>query len=544
MAGLSCHRRNAVDLSRDRTLLPIHRGQTTHGRGVLLGEQINGRGHSSDSSDSVFRVCNNIARNQRGKLRLRDANHAVVFRWFHWNADYAVLLSSRLYRVERYERVRVFGETVRSHSSSGNQHSQFLATPPVHGSGVICAFDSARSDYRPIRRHERSAALLMFAGIACVLGVAAADLDGSLSNVWSIAQAGGRIEFFDFRIDPTIRHTWWSLLVGSTTFFLSLYAVNQVQVQRLLTAKDKKTSTNALFLSGPITMALGVLTSFCGLAVYAVYKDCDPFTSGKITMFDMILPYFAADRMSRLPGITGLFISGVFSASLSTISAMLNSLAAVALEDYVKPACHKFGMHFSSERATMIGKALAIMNGFLCLSVAFLAKSMGSLIQAALSISGAIGGPILGIFTLGMFIEAANETGAIVGMVSALTICIWAALGSTISGTSQGQTLPLSIDGCDNSTLQLEHFNNQNIDNSSYLYLYRISYMWYTPLGLVITLLVGYVTSLVTNRILYKNARELNPSLFVPMLAARIRRRREDAAKTTSSQMFVLENRK
>ncbi|XP_026675241.1 putative sodium-dependent multivitamin transporter isoform X2 [Ceratina calcarata] len=410
--------------------------------------------------------------------------------------------------------------------------------------GFICTFYSTLGGIKAVLITDVFQALLMFAGIACVLGVAAADLDGSLSNVWSIAQAGGRIEFFDFRIDPTIRHTWWSLLVGSTTFFLSLYAVNQVQVQRLLTAKDKKTSTNALFLSGPITMALGVLTSFCGLAVYAVYKDCDPFTSGKITMFDMILPYFAADRMSRLPGITGLFISGVFSASLSTISAMLNSLAAVALEDYVKPACHKFGMHFSSERATMIGKALAIMNGFLCLSVAFLAKSMGSLIQAALSISGAIGGPILGIFTLGMFIEAANETGAIVGMVSALTICIWAALGSTISGTSQGQTLPLSIDGCDNSTLQLEHFNNQNIDNSSYLYLYRISYMWYTPLGLVITLLVGYVTSLVTNRILYKNARELNPSLFVPMLAARIRRRREDAAKTTSSQMFVLENRK
>lgn len=33
MGGLSCHRRNVVDLGRDRDLLPIHRRQATHGRG-------------------------------------------------------------------------------------------------------------------------------------------------------------------------------------------------------------------------------------------------------------------------------------------------------------------------------------------------------------------------------------------------------------------------------------------------------------------------------------------------------------------------------
>lgn len=82
------------------------------------------------------------------------------------------------------------------------------------------------------------------------------------------------------------------------------------------------------------------------------------------------------------------------------------------------------------------------------------------------------------------------------------------------------------------------------VDDSSYFYLYRISYMWYNPLGLAITLIVGYVTSLITNKIFYKNAREPEPNLFFPFLAARIRRRREDTQKTTNSQVFVLENRK
>lgn len=220
--------------------------------------------------------------------------------------------------------------------------------------------------------------------------------------------------------------------------------------------RSLKASQNALILSGPITLALGIMTSFSGLVLYAVYRNCDPLMSGKISSFDKIMPYFAADRMSRVPGVTGLFISGVFSASLSTISAMLNSLAAVALEDYVKPGCRKIGLQFPEERATLIGKVLAVSNGFSCLAVAFIARSMGSLVETAIGISGAIGGPILGIFTLGMFVERANESGAITGIVSALITCMWAAFGPK----PNVQLLPLSVQGCDNSTTLLFDYRN------------------------------------------------------------------------------------
>ena len=36
-----------------------------------------------------------------------------------------------------------------------------------------------------------------------------------------------------------------------------------------------------------------------------------------------------------VPGLSGLFVSGIFSGSLSTVSSALNSLAAVTLQDYV-----------------------------------------------------------------------------------------------------------------------------------------------------------------------------------------------------------------
>jgi len=45
------------------------------------------------------------------------------------------------------------------------------------------------------------------------------------------------ILYCSFDPDPTVRHTWWSLIIGGGFTYLSLYAVNQVQVQRLLTLK-------------------------------------------------------------------------------------------------------------------------------------------------------------------------------------------------------------------------------------------------------------------------------------------------------------------
>ena len=41
------------------------------------------------------------------------------------------------------------------------------------------------------------------------------------------------------------------------------------------------------------------------------------------------------DTLGKLPGIPGLFIAGLLSGSLSTVSSAINSLAAVTWEDYI-----------------------------------------------------------------------------------------------------------------------------------------------------------------------------------------------------------------
>lgn len=47
------------------------------------------------------------------------------------------------------------------------------------------------------------------------------------------------------------------------------------------------------------------------------------------------MPYYVVEAMRSIPGLAGLFVAGIFSASLSTVSSACNSLAAVTIVDYI-----------------------------------------------------------------------------------------------------------------------------------------------------------------------------------------------------------------
>ena len=51
---------------------------------------------------------------------------------------------------------------------------------------------------------------------------------------------------------------------------------------------------------------------FSGLVAYAAYKDCDPYTSGRIEKADQLIPFLVADKLSSIPGMSGLFVASVY----------------------------------------------------------------------------------------------------------------------------------------------------------------------------------------------------------------------------------------
>ncbi|XP_076227484.1 putative sodium-dependent multivitamin transporter isoform X1 [Nomia melanderi] len=413
-------------------------------------------------------------------------------------------------------------------------------TASVIGIGLVCTFYSTIGGIKAVLITDVFQSLLMLASVILVIVTAAVNV-GGLDRIWEIARAGSRLEFDNISMDPTVRHTWWSLTFGGFFTYLSLYGANQVQVQRMLTIGNVAGAQAALWWSWPLTSVMSLGLCLSGLAIYTKYRDCDPLTIGRINSNDQLMPLYVMDMLSGYPGIPGLFIAGIFSAGLSTISATVNSLAAVILEDFIKPLYRISGKEITATGSIIVSKLLALVVGVACIALAFMGRYLGGLLQAALTIFGVVGGPVFGLFTLGMFTELGNQKGAVIGLLTSLIFSLWMGFGQPKPPIPK---LDVSVSGC-NATGYYDYmepldsrFDHRETDDS-YFYLYRISYMWYCPIGSVISFAVGLFVSWISNLIARGESKELDPDLFNPIKAARVRARRLKSANNVQSNVTL-----
>lgn len=188
----------------------------------------------------------------------------------------------------------------------------------------------------------------------------------------------------------------------------------------MLSVKTLRNAELALWWGFPIAFALNLILSFSGLVFYWYYHDCDPLLAGRR---DQNMPIYILDALSHSPGLAGLFVSGIFAASLSTVSVALNSLAAITLHDYYTnfyKLIKKKPLETSNTSSSFTSKIITTIYGVLCIGVAFLAQNMSGLMQMTLTIFGVIGGPLVGVFSLGMFTQIANQWGVIIGQLTGM----------------------------------------------------------------------------------------------------------------------------
>ncbi|XP_033222592.1 putative sodium-dependent multivitamin transporter [Belonocnema kinseyi] len=138
---------------------------------------------------------------------------------------------------------------------------------------------------------------------------------------------------------------------------------------------------------------------------------------------------------------------GVFFASLSTISAISNSLAAIFLEDYLKPVYKKsIQQEIPKSRELIIGKILTFVIVVGIIGTAIVAQYLAGILEGSLTVSVLTNGTVFGLFTLEMIFESATERGAIIGVFTSMAFCTWMATG--FPRPTSSPKLPISIDGC------------------------------------------------------------------------------------------------
>lgn len=115
-----------------------------------------------------------------------------------------------------------------------------------------------------------------------------------------------------------------------------------------------------------------------------------------------------------------------------------------------------------------------------------------------------VGGPLLGLFSLGMFLPLANTCGAISGFTTSMILLFWMSFGQP---RPRVEHLPLSTDHCPASLMNATAFhdftNSTSIVNADdqVQYLHKISYAWYTFIGWTIVMTVGTLISVIVNKI-------------------------------------------
>lgn len=414
----------------------------------------------------------------------------------------------------------------------------FLAS--VLSVGSVCTFYSAIGGLKAVLITDAFQSVLMFAAIILIIVMGSYEAGGLPEALWRSFQ-GGRISFGATSLDPTVRHTVWTQLIGGSFVYLSIYGVNQAQVQRLLSVDSLQTARKSLWLQLPILCSLSILTCISGLVMYSHYQGCDPKLDGRISSYDQLMPLFVVETMGTKPGLAGLFVAGIFSGSLSTVSSAINSLSAVTLEDYLIPAVSSLCSPETSSRleaqSHTVLKVLALMFGALSVALSLMVKALGTgLLQASLSVFGLVGGPLLGIFTLGMFFRCANQAGALVGLSSALGLSLWIGFGQPRPPV---QSLRVSTSfGCAASTNHSEHFEFWNSTTASpilaasgetapeeveqtYFYLYRISYAWFAVIGFALSVTIGALFSIIC-KARYRGQPEPHPDLFADPIRKRM----------------------
>ncbi|XP_066253247.1 sodium-coupled monocarboxylate transporter 1 [Euwallacea similis] len=348
---------------------------------------------------------------------------------------------------------------------------------------------------------------------------------GGFGNVFNITQRDGRLNFFNWNLDPTARVTTTSAVLGQLFMSVSIFGCQQNFVQRYCSMDSQKKVTKTLMWNIPVITVLFSLSWVVGMVVYAVYASCDPLTSGYIKKYDEILPFFVEDRFSYLPGILGLFMASLFNGALSLNVSILNSLATVAFEDFVRPLPFLKGLTDSKQLLCI--KLISVIFGFVIMGISFLIGLLDGVIESSMLVTSATSGPLLGVFIMAILIPVANWKGASIGVIVGHIIILWITFGGLTVDKPPAAKLPLHTDGCSNSSfndhiLKLEHriaswtptttispytiyndplapLNTTRAEKSDPLTaLYSITYMYYSILGCIITVLVGWTVSFFT----------------------------------------------
>jgi SSS family solute:Na+ symporter len=236
----------------------------------------------------------------------------------------------------------------------------------------------------------------------------------------SAAWEGGKFSWGSWDFSLVDDNVWIMMALG-IVWALQRYATDQHMVQRYLIARDDREARRAATVGGLAALPIWTLFWIFGALLWAYYA------TGSAT----IPPDVAADKTRIVPfyvlaefpdAMLGLLVAGLAGAFVGSVTADINSVATVLVEDFYQKA----RPNATARQSLYVGKLAVAAVGAVCVLAALQWIGVQSAIGFMFDLISVASAGVLGLFVLGIMFRSASSHGALAGILAAVTFTAWA----------------------------------------------------------------------------------------------------------------------
>ncbi len=265
--------------------------------------------------------------------------------------------------------------------------------------------------------------VILFVGAGTILWCLL-DILNPVSDAIAVLAAADKLNALRTELDFSVAPTVWSGVFAMTLFHITVYGANQMMVQRALAARTIGDAKKSYLMMGYAAFFIYLLFFSIGALLYVHFEG---------RAFDQpneIILAFA--RTLAIPGLMGLLVAAILSASMSSLSSALNALATVGVTDFYRRFVRRKagdGHYLFVSRLMTVGCALLSVP----VALSFI-RSGGSVLEVLSEAGSYFVGAKLAMFGLGFFSKHTSERGLLVGVAAGFLGLAVVAGGVSIPG--------------------------------------------------------------------------------------------------------------
>ncbi len=282
----------------------------------------------------------------------------------------------------------------------------------------------------------------------------------------SDALHAGQLKLFD--TDFALPHILTSpfalptAIIGGAIFAMASHGSDQLIVQRILATRSLRDGQKAMIGSGIFVTVQFAAFSLVGVLLWS-YNHGKTFAQLGLPSSDDLYPDFILHGLPVV--VSGLLVAGILGAAMGSLSSALNSMSNSTVADIFRTLLRRDASEDLTLRLARIMTLVwaVLMAIFAC---AF-STSTGNVYLTGLAIAGYTYGALLGAFLLGRLVKRATEADSVIAFVVTVAVMTYIVRNVKIGVTTAGVTAHVAI-----------------------------AAQWLVPIGVIVTLLVGTVSSL------------------------------------------------